>query len=66
MSCEAVSSCSLSTLGLDWYVNIVANSIAATEGDQVLAKGGNAIDAAVVIQFVQNVVEPTLENSLAG
>ena len=36
-----------------------ANPIAAEAGRQVLADGGNAIDAAVTVQFVLNVVEPT-------
>lgn len=36
-----------------------ANPIAAEAGAQVLRDGGNAIDAAVVVQFVLNVVEPT-------
>ena len=36
-----------------------ANPIAAEEGRMALANGGNAIDAAAVVQFVLNVVEPT-------
>ena len=36
-----------------------ANPIAAEAGAQALRDGGNAIDAAVVVQFVLNVVEPT-------
>ena len=36
-----------------------ANPVAANAGRDVLAAGGNAIDAAVTVQFVLNVVEPT-------
>jgi len=36
-----------------------AHPIAAEAGAQVLRDGGNAIDAAAVVQFVLNVVEPT-------
>ena len=36
-----------------------ANPVAAQAGADVLAAGGNAIDAAVTVQFVLNVVEPT-------
>ena len=36
-----------------------ANPIAAEAGQRALADGGNAIDAAAVVQFVLNVVEPT-------
>ena len=36
-----------------------ANPLAAEAGAVVLDKGGNAIDAAAVVQFVLDVVEPT-------
>lgn len=36
----------------------VSNPLAAKVGADILAAGGNAIDAAVAIQFAQNVVEP--------
>jgi len=36
-----------------------ANPLAAEAGAKVLQDGGNAIDAAAVVQFVLNVVEPT-------
>ena len=36
-----------------------ANPLAAEAGAVVLENGGNAIDAAAVVQFVLNVVEPT-------
>jgi len=45
--------------GFSEGVVTAANPIAAEAGAQVLRDGGNAIDAAVVVQFVLNVVEPT-------
>ncbi|MEE9320907.1 MAG: gamma-glutamyltransferase [Granulosicoccus sp.] len=45
--------------GFTGGVVTAANPIAAEAGAQVLRNGGNAIDAAVVVQFVLNVVEPT-------
>lgn len=45
--------------GFTQGVVTAANPIAAAAGAKVLDAGGNAIDAAVVVQFVLNVVEPT-------
>ena len=45
--------------GFSEGVVTAANPLAAEAGAQVLRDDGNAIDAAVVVQFVLNVVEPT-------
>ena len=45
-------------VGLDGMV-VSQNEVASAIGAKVLANGGNAIDAAAVVQFVLNVVEPT-------
>ncbi len=45
--------------GFSEGVVTAANPIAAAAGAKVLEDGGNAIDAAAVVQFVLNVVEPT-------
>lgn len=45
--------------GFSEGVVTAANPIAAEAGAQVLRDGGNAVDAAAVVQFVLNVVEPT-------
>ena len=46
-------------MGFSEGVVTAANPIAAEAGAKVLEDGGNAIDAAAVVQFVLNVVEPT-------
>ncbi len=45
-----------STAALDMVA--AANPIAAETGRQILARGGSAVDAAIAVQFVLNLVEP--------
>ena len=45
-----------STAALDMVA--AANPLAAEAGRQILANGGSAVDAAIAVQFVLNVVEP--------
>ncbi len=48
----------LKTVSAQKYLISTANEMASQVGKQILAKGGNAIDAAIAAQLVLNVVEP--------
>ena len=42
-----------------WMV-VAANPHAARTGEAILAQGGNAVDAAIAVAFVQGVVDPQM------
>jgi len=42
----------------DKFMVVAANKLAAKAGRDIIIKGGNAIDAAIAVQMVLNVVEP--------
>ncbi|MFT6076975.1 MAG: gamma-glutamyltranspeptidase/glutathione hydrolase [Myxococcota bacterium] len=48
----------LKTISSKKYLISTANSMASEAGKDILARGGNAIDAAIAAQMVLNVVEP--------
>lgn len=47
-----------SSVEADSYMAVAANPLAAQVGKDILGKGGSAVDAAIAMQLVLNVVEP--------